>query len=218
MMGERAYANGNVTIPFYITKPLHYAFRKPMYGLTYIMEKSAYAVQEINLKIRPTHFHKDPLDDPLKGAYGVLTRAYNVLEAGQIFANISINRTGLEWMPRFVEPVMEYAREIVLELDGDIERYPALPPLPEPAPPPEPEFTWPQMPELKDLVHQAEEVEKMFQEAEEKAQHVEEHVKNFGHHHHGPENGPGTGPPPADDSEVADGPDSVRLSKPAQNH
>ncbi|CAK7210102.1 hypothetical protein SCUCBS95973_000678 [Sporothrix curviconia] len=186
LMGEKAYAPCNVTIPFYIAKPLELAFMKPFQGLNYIMDYSAYAVDEINLKIRSTPFHKDPLADPSKGAYGVLTRAYNVLEAGQMFANISTNRTGMEWMPRMVEPVMCYARDIVVDLDGCVDKYPPLPPLPAPAAPPEAPFTWPHMPDLKDLVEQAEEVSRIFEEGEQKAKEMSDHIKDHleGNHNH----------------------------------
>lgn len=154
LIGHRAYAPDVVEIPEYIVESLKIGFKRPVQGINYIMDNTVLAVKQIRLKIRPTYFHKDPLADPLKGAYGVITRAYNVLEAGQIFSNVSINRTGLEWMPALIEPVMNYAREIVVSLDGDVSQYPPLPPPPEKAP----EFVWPDIPSIKDTLGQVKEI------------------------------------------------------------
>ncbi|CAK7270314.1 hypothetical protein SEPCBS119000_004025 [Sporothrix epigloea] len=154
VMGHRACAPDVVVIPEYIVNPLKLGYKRPVQGINYIMENSVLAVKQIRLKVRPTYFHKDPWADPRKGAFGVITRAYNVLEAGQIFANISINRTGLEWMPSLIEPAMNWAREIVVSLDGDVTQYPPLPPPPEKAP----EFVWPDIPSIKDTLGQVQEI------------------------------------------------------------
>ncbi|CAK7270401.1 hypothetical protein SEPCBS57363_004082 [Sporothrix epigloea] len=164
LIGHRAHAPDVVVIPDYIVEPLKLGFKRPVQGINYIMDNTVLAVKQIRLKIRPTYFHKDPLVDPLKGAYGVITRAYNVLEAGQIFANVSINRTGLEWMPSLIEPVMNFAREIVVSLDGDVSQYPPLPPPPEKAP----EFVWPDIPSIKDTLGQVKDIADKWETEENK--------------------------------------------------
>ncbi|CAK7236706.1 hypothetical protein SBRCBS47491_009729 [Sporothrix bragantina] len=158
-------------------------FQKPMGILIRIMKFTDFAVEQVNLKIQPTCFHKDPEEDEAKGAYGVLVRAYKVLETGNAFAAVAAEVPGFEWMPAAVEPIMIFARAIAVQLDACVDNYPPLPPPPAADP-------VPKVPSLKDLVEEVEEVSKIWEEGEKKVEEsvdgVEDEIyrieDHFGHH------------------------------------